>query len=435
MDKDKTPPNTPFSAGDQHAPDSPAPEADHPPKSNSSADEKSAAGTAAKPASPPSATPSPGAKRRSGFLKAMVWLLVVAVLVAAGYYLWPHYGEQFRATYFPGDSNARQPTVSIPAAAPAQELLPDSRETPSVAAITEALAAESQAREILEEELRGEIADLHLQLNSYSDRLRSLSTTSREDWLLAEAEYLLRLASQRILTERQSANALALMESADTILRDFNDTELFPVRRALANDITSVRMVAVIDREGIYLRLGALVDAVDQLGSLLPEPSTPTLVEVEDAVAPGPWYQQLLDNARQALTGMAGLVRIERRDVALQPLLTLEQEQILRHNLKVVLEQARLALLREEQGIYDASLDRAAHWVQANFENDSVAAVFLEDIAMLKQQSIVQTLPSLTGSIRALQEYIRLWHNRYGEAASAPVERIDSADESGEDNP
>ena len=36
-------------------------------------------------------------------------------------------------------------------------------------------------------------------LDSHNKRLLSLSSTSREDWLLAEAEYLLRLANQRLL--------------------------------------------------------------------------------------------------------------------------------------------------------------------------------------------------------------------------------------------
>lgn len=438
MDKDKTPPAPPINGGDTPPQGSPLSGADKLPTSDAFSTDQAAAASnpgssataAATGTAPPSGTHSHGAagaktastppasklsaRKTGGVGKTLVWLVLVIIVVAAGYSLWSRYGEQLRATQGPGDS-VGNPSPDMAPSPPANLAVKgQGQDTNTNATIAAALEEEIRARQALQEQLSGQIADLQLQLNSYDDRLRSLSTTSREDWLLAEAEYLLRLASQRILTERQSANALALMESADTILRDFNDTELFAVRRALASDITRVRMVAAVDREGMYLRLGALVDAVDQLDSLLPEPPAPATPKVADVDAvPPPWYQRLLHNARQALVKMAGLVRIERRDVPLEPLLTLEQEQILRHNLKVVLEQARLALLREEQGIYVASLDRAASWVKDNFEADAVSAVFVEEIADLKKQSVVQELPSLTGSIRALQEYIRLWHNRY----------------------
>src|SRR5690606_8930613 len=136
------------------------------------------------------------------------------------------------------------------------------------------------------------------------------------------------------------------------------------------------------------------------------------------------WHQRLVANARQALARMVGLVRIERRDLPAEPMLTLEQEQALRYNLRLVLEQARLALLREEQTIYRASLDRAAAWVRAHFEQDARATAFAAELAALGEQSVVRELPSLDGSLRALRNYTRLWHNRHGggEATTPPAQ-------------
>src|SRR5690606_12456260 len=110
----------------------------------------------------------------------------------------------------------------------------------------------------------------------------------------------------RILTERQTANAAALLESADAILRDFDDPALFPVRKALADDITRLRMVEPVDRDGIYLRLGALVDAVDQLKSLLPEPPEAPPSAAAPPAGSLSWHQSLVAYARAALTRMVG---------------------------------------------------------------------------------------------------------------------------------
>lgn len=409
-------------------------------------------GAATRPPAPPRRT-----IRRRGWGKVLLLLIIVAV-AAAGYYLWPRYapwlGEYFPAIGTTADDTSRVPATerypadnshpdnshpdgSHPDTTTADSSVSDSATTAPPAArsgsaesekseLAKALVAEVEERRQQIEQLQGQIADLHLQLNSQQDQLRRLSTTTREDWLLAEAEYLLRLASQRILTERQTANAVALMSSADAILRGLNDTELFPVRKALADDITQARMAEAVDREGLYLRIGALVAAVDRLHSLLPDPQTAASADTDAAPEPARWHRRLLVNARQAVARLVGLVRIERRDLPLQPMLTLEQEQALRDNLRVVLEQARLALLREEPAIYQASLARAEYWVAGNFEQDQVAQIFRADLAELRQQPVVSELPSLTGSLRALQEYIRLWHNRHGDPEAAAGNRAGS---------
>ena len=356
-------------------------------------------------------------------------LLVLVALAAGGYYLWPQYGDRILALAGVGASEdavqspppqtvSRAGKVGAEASEEPAELAAQDSESSLVAVPTtsELIDQERSARQEMATELRDQMADLELRLNSHADRLRQLSTTSRDDWLLAEAEYLLRLASQRLLTERQTTNAAALMESADVILRDMSDPALYPVRKALAENITQIRLANPVDREGIFLRIGALADVVDSLNSLLPD--TAVVTEVTEAAEPTSWYGRLWANVRQAASNMVGLIRVERRDVPLQPLLTLEQEQVLRYNLKVVLEQTRLALLREEQVIYVDSLSRASSWVGEHFADDARTAAFIAELELLAAQSVSQELPSVTPSLQALQAYIRLWHNRHDPGAA-----------------
>lgn len=60
------------------------------------------------------------------------------------------------------------------------------------------------------------------------------------------------LANQRLLTERDSGNALALLESADEILRKLNEVQLIPVREALAKNIVALKSQPLVDREGYF---------------------------------------------------------------------------------------------------------------------------------------------------------------------------------------
>ena len=57
--------------------------------------------------------------------------------------------------------------------------------------------------------------------------VRELMGPAREDWLLAESEYLLRLASQRLLMDRDVPSAIALIQSADDTLADARGLKIF----------------------------------------------------------------------------------------------------------------------------------------------------------------------------------------------------------------
>ncbi len=267
------------------------------------------------------------------------------------------------------------------------------------------------------ESLEGRVADLQSRLDSQAVRLEDLAATSRDDWLLAEAEYLLRLANQRLLTERQAANALALMERADRILRDIDDVDLFPVRKALAEDITALKMAGTVDREGLYLRIEALQAAVADLTLLFREPAEPEPAAAEPTPPEGPWYRRLWANAGEALADMGALVRIRRRDEPLEPLPTFEQAMNLRYNLRILLEQAQLALLRGEQQIYARSLARARQWLEEHFAASAATDTVLDELSKLRAQNIAPPLPAVSGSLHALQDYIELRHNRHRSSA------------------
>src|SRR5690606_3338161 len=114
------------------------------------------------------------------------------------------------------------------------------------------------------------VVELTQRLDNTTERVLSLSSVNRDDWKLAEAEYLLRLANQRVLLERNSCNADAMAKSVDEILRDLNDPDDFTVRKALASEIGELVVDGDLDREGVYLRLLALSEEINKLPLIKP---------------------------------------------------------------------------------------------------------------------------------------------------------------------
>ena len=94
------------------------------------------------------------------------------------------------------------------------------------------------------------------------------------DWLLAEADYLVKLAGRKLFLEHDAVSATKLMESADQRIAALNDPSLVSLRQSMANDITKLRTIPLIDRDGLVLRLTSLQQQVDTLplaNAILPE--------------------------------------------------------------------------------------------------------------------------------------------------------------------
>lgn len=258
---------------------------------------------------------------------------------------------------------------------------------------------------------------LENRLEEHSRRLRSLSTTTREDWLLAEVEYLLRLANQRLQMERGTVGALGLLQAADQILLELDDSELFAVRDKLARDITALRLTPGVDRSGLYLQLAALAGQVEQLPEL-PRMEHATAAEAEQAeadattaaVAQIGFTDALKAHFWSAMDQLKHQVRIRHSDQALEPLLPPDGARYLRQNIRFNLEQAQLAMLREETEIYHHSLHQAEQLLRQYFALQPAALLIADQLQELAQTEVAVTLPSIAGSLNALQEHIRKLH-------------------------
>lgn len=343
-----------------------------------------------------------GAAKKPGRRKAFLWFILLILIVAAAFAGWHFYGKKLQMMLHPGDAEV---------AAPVDVVASDLSE------LRQRLSAESEARQTQFGALEKQYLEQQLTLNSHASRLRELAGTSRTDWLLAEAEYLLRLGNQRLLTERNTQNALALLVSADDILREIDDVQLLPVREAVARNIMTLKSETPVDRDGLFLQLKVLAEqavTVPLLPPALNSADSPDS-ELPAALDEGaPWYAPLIKAGHLILAEAEKLVVIRRRSDPVDPLLSPEQEQLLRIQLGVVFEQAQLALLREEQQIYEASLSKARTILVRYFEiNEQQTKALVEQLDWLGSQQVVQQRPDISEGLNALRDYIDSWHNRH----------------------
>jgi uroporphyrin-3 C-methyltransferase len=248
-------------------------------------------------------------------------------------------------------------------------------------------------------QLENSVAEQRAQLIEQRTQMSQLQVEDRDAWLLAEAQYLLRLANQRLIMIGDTEAAAALLRSVDAILRDMGDPRLVEVRRAVASDLNAVRSVPRLDLEGLYVRLQALIDRTDTLILFeLPDMSVEsTPVEGED------WQTRLKRGYEAAVDKLSEYVVVRRRDVPIEAMIDPQWEGLVRQNLRMLLEQGQVAMLSGNQALYEESLARARTWVQEFFATDEEAALAMsEELDALAAEKIAVEIPDVTRSLEAL---------------------------------
>jgi uroporphyrin-3 C-methyltransferase len=222
------------------------------------------------------------------------------------------------------------------------------------------------------------------------------------DWLWTESEYLLRLANQKLQLEGDAESALLLLTTVDRMLSQEDDPALFPVREALAADILAVRNMEPIDVAGLYVRLNNLMPTIDGLSL------RSALVQNYTAQLPGQAGSQVTSDAESGLLerglDILGSIFVwQRWDVAPEALLPAPQEATLKQNLRLMLEQAQLALLMSEETVYRDSLAKGSEWAARYFAIDAGAGRTLTDeLRALSAERISEVRPDISGSLEAL---------------------------------
>ncbi|MCP1314994.1 uroporphyrinogen-III C-methyltransferase, partial [Halomonas sp. 707D7] len=350
-------------------------------------------GAAKPPGSPPPASPPPGGRGgKAGTLAIVLVLILALVLGVVAWQLWQRLESQQARL----DEIAQQTEASA-----TQQSLNDLE--------SRLESGETERNDTLEStvsELRGELESVRSNVdetvNQVLDQLSQAQDTDERDWLHAEAAYLLRLANQRLQLEGDVEGASALLRTADARLVDADNPALTPVRREIASELAALDAVPRVDRTGLYLALNAQQERVAglRLSQEIEERAVTSGIEQPPS---GSFERQLAKFGAE----LRDLVVIRHHDEALETLVTPEQESYLRQSLRLILEQAQLALLKEEQPLFEASLDKALSLLDGYYdtereETQSVIARLQE----LKQSDIEPELPDISGSQQAMADFI-----------------------------
>lgn len=388
---------------------------------------KATTGTeAAAPANPP--------KRSGGWFTLLLILILIGAVAALGYYGWQQQQQvQARIAQLNEDLQGQDQQISSLSGSMEQVRAEVQRALQESAQASQRQS--QQLREQVQQELQQQNRQIEQQLGGLRDRVRAISTTTTDDWKLAEAYYLTRLAGQRLLMERDTGSALALLQTADQIVRNYPDPDLYPVRGALAEDIASLKLANNVDRAGLYLQIAALSGKLDQLQvseplNFEPEPAqaSPPAAQPEAEDVQGIW-QSIRQSFQRALAKFSDFIRISHDNGSIRPLMAPEEKLYLRSSLQTALDTAQLALMREQPEIYRDSLEKAGRLLQALYVQSEARGRVLAELQSLHDTDITQSLPDISESQETLGDYLDQRHRLapQGSRQAAPEGQAEGA--------
>jgi uroporphyrin-3 C-methyltransferase len=155
------------------------------------------------------------------------------------------------------------------------------------------------------------------------------------------------------------------------------------------------------DVEGITLKLASLARVVESL------PLRP-IERIEDEVGEVTDEEiSRLDRAWNSVkSATSDLIKHRTTDEEVMPLISPEAEYFLRTNLSLQMQTARLALLRGEQTVYEASLADAAAWLELYFDADSTqVAAAVDSINEISGGMFAAEVPDISTSLRLLRQF------------------------------
>ncbi len=227
----------------------------------------------------------------------------------------------------------------------------------------------------------------------------------RNDWLMAEAEYLVQLANLRLLLEKDVTTATVALKAADARLAEVADPALLSVRKILNNDIQALNNVPKIDLAGLSVTLSALSNNIPNLPLLTPDPKTHKINQQEKSSSSSQ-VKSIKDLPAAIWKDIKSLVVIRHHEKPLEPLLAPNQHFFLIQNLSLLLEQARLALLNGHNEIYQERLATTKKWIKQYFDTEhNVTRNMLANINELQKLDIDPPLPDISSTFSAIKKY------------------------------
>lgn len=105
-------------------------------------------------------------------------------------------------------------------------------------------------------------------------RIKSINISSKENvnsyknkniWKLFEIKFLLKIANRKYVIDSDYKTSLSILKEVDYLAASIDDERLLQFRKVIANDISYIKGIKIIDKSGISLKIHTLINETEKL--------------------------------------------------------------------------------------------------------------------------------------------------------------------------
>ena len=221
-----------------------------------------------------------------------------------------------------------------------------------------------------------------------------------------EVTSLQRMAEFKLWAEKDYQGASAVLKRLDGLLSEYPGT--IEVRQAIMQDIQTLDSLKPVATEAIYLQLNSVINRIDELvfnAVNLPEE---TLVIDENALSEdiNDWQQNISNSWNKIVDSFITIRRHE--GIAIEPLLTDQERNLINQRIKLNIAQAQDALLSKQASIYFSALSEAKRLTGEYFKQDDDATKsVLNTLSKLEKEQLNFSQEVTLQSTQTVKEWVQ----------------------------
>jgi uroporphyrin-III C-methyltransferase len=233
---------------------------------------------------------------------------------------------------------------------------------------------------------------------------RTRKSGDTEEWSIAEINYLLQVAQQRLRLEHDIETALLALKAADERLQKASPLFL-PIREQVSKDIQLLSQLKAPDLFGMMLKLGQFSNQATTLPLLQGLQGLPTQEKTVSQKLDKPHANDWSDIGEAVWQELQKLVIIRRNTQLESGLLSSEQRVLIADMLRLKLENAKTLLLTRKTALFHQELKDIQIWLERYYDQqDTQVSSLITELKNMLQIQLVPTIPDISQSLVALQK-------------------------------
>lgn len=298
------------------------------------------------------------------------------------------------------------------------------------------------------QQLSQQLSQTKDQLSDVSLALQNMTDTGSDLMLLNDVEQLVILAQQQLLIGGNLANAIVSLETAQARLSHANRQSFAVLIQTINGDLDRLRTAQVVDVATVTAQLERLSDLLSKAPLYVPDSGNSSInaqhsnVESNSTIEPvakdnsdAPWWQRTLSNA-VSLTqkgwetisqDLGQFVSLRRVDDSAALLMSVDQADRFRENLRLRVTLAQLALLTKQPKVWEAEMNQILSLIEKRF--DPSLAITQRTLSLATQLADTQIdvkLPTIDNTLAAIENLKQAEQNKLSGKAPEQVEDKDS---------